>query len=92
MDRYLWCPACRNEVRRHGIAWARGIGIVACAGLATYLLLRVHPSRSYLPFYLIMLAMTYLLISRIAMAVVQGYYRARGRVVGVESRDEESGS
>jgi len=80
LDRYLWCPSCRNKVRRRGAVWARLVGITASLGLAGYLYLWVHPSSRFLLFYFLTLAMTYLLTSRIAMFVVQGYYRARGGV------------
>ena len=90
LDRYLWCPRCRKEVRRRGITWARGVGFLASVGVAFYLLLRVQASSRYLPFYLLMLAMTYLLTSRIAMAVVQGFYRARGRVVDRVAGEDEA--
>lgn len=77
LDRYLWCPGCRRELRRRGARWGRLVGLVVSAAVAGYLLIRVHPSRRYLPFYLLMLGLTYLLTSRIAVAIVQGYRRAR---------------
>lgn len=82
LDRYLWCPSCRKEVRRRGARWGRLVGFVASLGVAAYLILRVHPSARYLVFYLFMLLLTYILTSRIAMSVTHGYYRARGSVTG----------
>jgi hypothetical protein len=80
LDRYLWCPACRKAVRARGVRWGRLVGVVASLGVALYLVLRVHPSARFLAFYALMLGMTYLLTSRIAVAVVQGYYRSRGTI------------
>ncbi len=59
---------------------AASVGVAAYVLIKFYLVLGVRPSRSLLPLYLLMLAITYILTSRIAVAVVQGYYRARGRV------------
>ena len=80
LDRYLWCPTCRKAVRARGVRWGRLVGGLAALGVAGYLALRVHPSTRYLAFYALMLGMTYLLTSRIAVAVVQGYYRSRGSI------------
>ncbi len=80
LDRYLWCPACRKAVKARGSRWGRLVGGLAALGVAVYLVLRVHPSTRYLAFYALMLGMTYLLINRIAVAVVQGYYRSRGSI------------
>jgi hypothetical protein len=61
------------------------VGFIASLGVAIYWAVRVNPSARYLAFYVLMLAMTYMLTSRIAVAVVQGYYRSRGSI----SRPEE---
>ncbi|UCC47972.1 MAG: hypothetical protein JSV41_10880 [Gemmatimonadota bacterium] len=82
LDRYLWCPSCRREVKRRGSRWGRLVGFVASLGVATYLIVRVHPSPRYLMIYLLMLLLTYILTSRIAVSVTHGYYRARGSVLG----------
>jgi hypothetical protein len=62
------------------------VGALASAGLAVYLLVRVHPSSRFLLVYLLLLVMTYTLTSRIAVAVVQGYYRSRA----VETPEQEN--
>lgn len=80
LDRYLWCPACRKAVRARGARWGRALGGLAMLGVALYLVLRVNPSARFFAFYALMLGMTYLLTSRIAVAVVQGYYRSRGTI------------
>ena len=80
LDRYLWCPTCRKAVRARGIWWGRWVGALATLGVALYLAFRVHPSARFLAFYALMLGMTYLLTRRIAVAVVQGYYRSRGTI------------
>lgn len=80
LDRYLWCPACRKLVRRRGARWARIVGFAASSGLILYLILRIHPSPRFFVFYAMMIVLTFVLTSRIAAAVVQGYYRARGGV------------
>ncbi len=86
LDRYLWCPDCRGAVRRRGARWGRLVGVAASLGVAAYVLIKyylvleVRPSRSLMPLYFLMLAVTYLLTSRIAVAMVQGYYRARGSI------------
>ncbi len=59
---------------------AASLGVAAYVVIKFYVVLEVQPSRSLLPLYFLMLAITYILTSRIAMAVVQGYYRARGGV------------
>jgi len=82
LDRHLWCPSCRKQVKRRGARWGRLVGFVASLGVAAYLILRVHPSPRYLMFYLLMLLLTYILTSRIAVSVTHGYYRARGSVTG----------
>jgi hypothetical protein len=80
LDRYLWCPACRKAVRGRGVRWGRLVGSLATLAVVAYLALRVNPSTRYFAFYALMLGMTYLLTSRIAVAVVQGYYRSRGSI------------
>lgn len=80
LDRYLWCPACRRAVRRRGAVWARIVGLASSIGVGLYVALTIHPSQRYLALYALILALTYVLTGRIALAVVQGYYRARGTV------------
>ena len=89
LDRYLWCPGCRHAVRRRGAAWARIVGLLSSSGVALYILVTIQPSQRYLAFYALVLALTYVLTSRIASAVVQGYYRARGAVSVGTSAEEE---
>ncbi len=90
LDRYLWCPQCRKAVRRRGTLWGVTVGLVASLGVAVYLWLNLTLQSRFAVLYLIMLALTYLLTSRIAHAVVQGYYRSRGGVTGASApRDRE---
>lgn len=90
LDRYLWCPSCRKAVRKRGAVWGRFVGITAALGVAIYLgvrfyvVLGITPSSRYALFYALMLALTYLLTSRIAVAVVQGYYRSRSQRGGTD--------
>jgi hypothetical protein len=77
LDRYLWCSNCRGALMKRGLRWGRIVGLVASAGLALYLYVRVQPSTRFLIIYLMLLVMTYSLTSRIAVAVVQGFYRSR---------------
>lgn len=79
LDRYLWCPDCRAAVRRRGARWGWLAGIVAGVAVALYLVLIVKPMRLNLLWAFPPL-MTYVLTSRIAVAVVQGYYRSRGSI------------
>jgi hypothetical protein len=88
LDRYLWCPGCRKVVRKRGALWGRVVGLLASLGVATYLWLNLTMQSRFLPFYL-MLVMTYLLTSRIAHAVVLGYYRSRGGVVEPSPQEPE---
>lgn len=94
LDRYLWCPECRRAVRRLGARWGRGVGLAASIGVAAYVLIRyylvldVRPSQQLLPLYFLMLVITYVLTSRIAVAVVQGLYRARGGLEPPKAPDE----
>ena len=90
LDRYLWCPVCRAAVRRRSAVWGRVVGLISSLGVAAYLLIRVDPSRRFIAFYLLMLALTYLVTGRIAAAVVQGYCRARGSAPGVRPEDDRS--
>lgn len=85
LDRYLWCPICRREVRRRGALWARAVGLIVSLGVALYINITIHPSRRFLIFYALILVLTYVLTSRITLAVVQGVYRARGSVGGPPS-------
>ncbi len=78
LDRYLWCPQCRKAVRKRGSVWSRAVGFTASLAVAAYLVLKLTLQSRFLVFYLLMLALTYLLTSRIAHAVVLGYYRSRG--------------
>jgi hypothetical protein len=80
LDRYLWCPACRMEMRRRGGRWGGLAGAIAALGVAAYMYLTAHASRRFLAFYLALLAITFVLVYRIALAVVLGYYRDRGSV------------
>lgn len=90
LDRYLWCPECRRAVRRRSAFGGRLVGLIASVGVAAYLLIQVGPSRRFIAFYLLMLGLTYVLTSRIAAAVVQGYCRARGSAPGALSGDRRS--
>lgn len=81
LDRHLWCPACREVVRRRGARWGRITGLVASLGLVLYLMQEVHASQRFALFYALMVALTFVLTRRIAAALVLGYYRARGRAV-----------
>lgn len=88
LDRYLWCPACRKAVRARGVRWGRAVGGLSMLGVALYLIVRVNPSTRFFAFYALMLGMTYLLTSRIAVAVVQGYYRSRGTIGATRAPNE----
>ena len=92
LDRFLWCPECRAEVKRRGVRWGRLVGIVAGVAVALYVVLIVKPVRLNLLWALPPL-MTYVLTSRIAVSVAQGYYRSRGSIkveTQSESETEES--
>jgi hypothetical protein len=67
-------------VRRRGAVWGRLVGVISSLGVGIYLYVRVHPSTRFLAIYVLVLGLTYVLTSRIAVAVIQGYYRARGNV------------
>ncbi len=87
LDRFLWCPDCQAAVRRRGARWGRLVGIAAGVAVALYVVLIVKPTRLNLLWALPPL-MTYLLTTRIAVAVVQGYYRSRGNI---QIRDQTEG-
>ena len=80
LDRYLWCPQCRKAVRKRGAMWGVVVGSLASLGVGIYVWLSLTLQSRFLAFYVLMLALTYLLTSRIAHAVVLGYYRSRGGV------------
>jgi hypothetical protein len=61
--------------------WGRIVGLLASIGVAAYVWLNLTIQSRFLAFYLVMLAMTYLLTSRIAHAIVHGYYRSRGGMI-----------
>ena len=84
LDRYLWCPRCRQAVQRRGAVWSRTFGVLASLGVALYVAVAVSPQRSLL-LYVLVLIMTYVLTARIAREVVRGYYRARGGAEGPTS-------
>ncbi len=89
LDRYLWCPQCQEIVRKKGAMWGRVVGLLASAGVATYLWLSLMLQSRFLAFYLLLLAMTYLLTSRIAHAIVHGYYRSRGGMTEPSPQEPE---
>jgi hypothetical protein len=89
LDRYLWCPQCRKAARKRGALWGRFVGLAASIGVAIYLSLNLTYQSRYLAFYLLMLGMTFLLTSRIAHAVVLGYYRSRGGMGEFAPREPE---
>ncbi len=68
--------------------WGRVIGLLASLGVATYLWLNLTMQSRFLPFYFLLLVMTYLLTSRIAHAVVHGYHRSRGGMIQPSSPQE----
>ena len=78
LDRYLWCPGCRKTVRKRGAIWGLVVGLLASLGVTSYVLLSMTLQSRFFAFYVLMVAMTYVLTSRIAHAVVYGYYRSRG--------------
>ncbi len=80
LDRYLWCLPCRKAVYRRGAAWGRRLGIITSLAVGLYVALAVHPSRRYMVLYAAALVLTYVLIGRITVALIQGYYRAKGRI------------
>jgi hypothetical protein len=89
LDRYLWCPQCLRTVRKRGAMWGRIVGLVASVGVATYVWLNLTLQSQFLVFYLLLLAMTYLLTSRIVHAVVHGYYRSRGGMIEPSPQEPE---
>ncbi len=89
LDRYLWCPRCRDAVRKRGSMWGRAVGLLASLAVAAFLFFNLTMQRRFLAFYFLMLALTYVLTSRIAHAVIQGYYRSRGGMG--ESSSQEPG-
>jgi hypothetical protein len=89
LDRYLWCPGCRRAVHKRGRVWGWGVGAAAALAVTLYIVLVVGPSRGLVLWALPPL-MTYVLTSRIAVAVVQGYYRARGSIAGVTTSEGQN--
>lgn len=90
LDRHLWCPACRAAMRRRGAIWARLSGLISSIGVASYIVVVVNPSNQYLLFYSLILILTYVLTSRIALAIVTGVYRARASVTRSSGRDSSA--
>ena len=84
LDRYLWCPPCRKAVRRRGAFWGRGVAILAAVGVGLYVAVAIGPADRYSLLYGVALVVTYVLVNRIVRALVEGYYRARGRVESSE--------
>ncbi len=78
LDRYLWCLPCRSAMRRKAAFWARSTGLLTSLAIGLYVAFSVQPARSRLTLYALLVAATYLLANRIAMALVIGFYRARG--------------
>ena len=87
LDRYLWCPNCRKELKRRGWRWGRLVGLAASLGLAIYFAVFVQPSGRFLILYSLLLVITYTVVSRIVVAVVQGYYRTRGDDAGASETE-----
>ncbi len=81
LDRYLWCPRCREAVSRRGAVWSRTVGVLASLGVALYVAVALSPQRSLL-LYVPVLIITYVIAARIARGVVRVYYRARGGAAG----------
>ena len=48
--------------------------------MALYVNYAVRPSQPFLLYHAVILVLTYTLVSRIVLAIVQGYYRAVGAV------------
>lgn len=76
LDRYLWCPRCRQAVQRRAAVWSRTFGVLSSLGVGLYVVLVVNPQR-FLILTVPILVITYVLTARIAWEVVRGYYRAR---------------
>ncbi len=80
LDRYLWCPPCRKAMYRRGAGLGRIVGFATSLGVGLYVARTVAPPGRYMALYAALLVVTYLLLSRITLLLVQGYYRARGSI------------
>lgn len=89
LDRYLWCPGCQTAVRKRGATWGLIVGLLASIGMAAYVLLGMTLQSRFFAFYVLMVAITYVLTSRIAHAVVYGYYRSRGGMINPPPQEPE---
>lgn len=52
-------------------------GFLAAIGVGLYVVMAISPSGQYLLLYAVVVALSYVLIGRIARALLLGFYRAR---------------
>ena len=78
LDRYLWCPECVARMSRRAARWGRGAGLAVALGLALWIALAIRPGPEYRWWWALPVAVTYVLVGRIARNIAVGVYRARG--------------
>ena len=80
LDRLLWCDDCLRVARRR--AYSRGwiVGVVFALGLALYVGVWIRPDSSLIPTaWIAVLAVAFLLGTRVAREFIFGWARLRNR-------------
>lgn len=72
-----WCEVCRQPLIRRAALWARGIALLLTLLLGIWIAFAIGPSSRFLVAWMAILAVTYLVITRIAQRIAFEVIRAR---------------
>jgi uncharacterized membrane protein YfcA len=86
LDPQRWCAECRRRVIRRSATWARGAALLVAVILGAWIAVAIRPER-FIVGWLLVLAVTYFIVLKIAQRVLFEVFRARGVPAG-EVADE----
>jgi hypothetical protein len=87
LDDQRWCAACRQRLIPRSAIWARVSAVLVTILVGAWIALAIRPTR-FVIVWMVILAMTYFVVSKIAQRVAFEVIRWRG-VPGREEKQDE---
>lgn len=78
LDDKRWCESCRSEVVRRATRWGRGVALLSALLLGIWIAYGIGPSERFLIVWMVLVAATYVFVSKLVRRVAFEIIRGRG--------------
>jgi hypothetical protein len=78
LDDKRWCESCRSEVVRRATRWGRAVALLSALLLGLWIALGIGPSERFLVVWMVLVAATYVFMSKLVRRVAFEIIRSRG--------------